>query len=277
MNLREIHNIGARTRESIVHPDACGALARRGILLTGLSRARPGFRFVRHRPGMVQVLACRGGRGEVWMEGKWRPCTAGEAYVTPSAAPHAYRATEAWNLAWVIYDPAAVEGRPPHDEPRIVRGDVESLHDAVAGLYREQTGPADQTVAEHWGELIDIAARRLILPNRPAERLVEVWRAVDADLARPWTLEDLATLAGISTEHLRRLCRMQHGCSPMRQVTRLRMQRALQRLTHTDQTIEAIAREAGYENAFAFSTAFRRNLGVSPSDFRRRQREKYLA
>jgi AraC-like DNA-binding protein len=41
-------------------------------------------------------------------------------------------------------------------------------------------------------------------------------------------------------------------------------------LGSNDQTLEQLATEVGYRDAFAFSKAFKRALGVSPGEYRRR-------
>jgi transcriptional regulator GlxA family with amidase domain len=58
----------------------------------------------------------------------------------------------------------------------------------------------------------------------------------------------------------------------MEHVTHVRMRRADTLLQSTSVKIAAIARMAGYENEFAFSTAFRRAHGVPPSARRSRAR-----
>ena len=61
----------------------------------------------------------------------------------------------------------------------------------------------------------------------------------------------------------------------MHQVAFLRMRRAATLLESTRQKINSIARTVGYDNAFAFSTAFKRHIGTSPADYRlRRVRER---
>jgi AraC-like DNA-binding protein len=58
----------------------------------------------------------------------------------------------------------------------------------------------------------------------------------------------------------------------MQQLTVLRMQHAAHLLATTEEKIEAIAREVGYQNPFAFSNTFKRMTGLRPSDFRSRKR-----
>ncbi|HYE06200.1 MAG TPA: AraC family ligand binding domain-containing protein, partial [Planctomycetota bacterium] len=105
MDLVDIHRIGTRTRELLISPKACPSLAARGIALCGLSWARPPFAFHRTRPDMRQVLLCQAGAGRGRVAGEWQPCGAGQGYLTPTGASHAYEAAggRAWEICWVIY------------------------------------------------------------------------------------------------------------------------------------------------------------------------------
>jgi transcriptional regulator GlxA family with amidase domain len=53
----------------------------------------------------------------------------------------------------------------------------------------------------------------------------------------------------------------------MRYVTRLRLRHAASLLASHIYSVELVARKVGYTNAFAFSTAFKREMGASPSDY----------
>jgi AraC-like DNA-binding protein len=59
------------------------------------------------------------------------------------------------------------------------------------------------------------------------------------------------------------------GQSPTSYLISARLRRGAQLLRQTDAPLAAIARRVGYSTEFAFSSAFRREYGVSPSRFRR--------
>ncbi len=52
------------------------------------------------------------------------------------------------------------------------------------------------------------------------------------------------------------------------------MARATQLLTETDEPIEQIAFDSGFNNRRTFNRIFRDEYGMSPSDFRRASRER---
>jgi AraC-like DNA-binding protein len=270
MHLCENHTIGSKTREQVISPGVCPALSPYGIALTGLSDAWDGFCFVRPHPRASQILFCSSGTGEVLIDGTWVSCGPGFVYATPPYVLHGYRAIpeSRWRVGWVAYRPDWREG--PLSEvarPTLAAFETRSLSDAIGGLYRES----------HWAYLIHRQARRLIGAGTPPDPLGALWEQVDTQLAHPWTVANLAEIVGMSGEHLRRLCLQKIGRSPMRQVTHLRMRRASALLALQSYTVETIARFIGYDNPFAFSVAFKREMGRPPSEYRAWSEDKERA
>jgi transcriptional regulator GlxA family with amidase domain len=117
----------------------------------------------------------------------------------------------------------------------------------------------------NWATLVAALTRRTIGSLQLDARLQKMLETIDGNLGRAWTNPELASLAGISCEHLRRLCLAELGISPMRHLTHLRMRRADALLRTGAYTVQSVARLLGYQDAFAFSTAFRRHFGIAPS------------
>lgn len=86
--------------------------------------------------------------------------------------------------------------------------------------------------------------------------------------AQPWTVAGLAAKAGASRAALARRFTTLVGEPPMSYLTNWRIALAADLLRTTDATVEAIARQVGYANAFALSVAFKRIRGISPSRHR---------
>ena len=269
-HLGEIHNIGAKTRERMVGTLQVPAMRQHGLSLVGWSAAQRGFLFVRQQPDASQLLACVAGRGEVWMDDAWRPLRAGEAYATPVEVPHAYRATGPgiWHLCWASYGGEGASAWPfPVKAPTVLRTEIEPLRLAIEGLCAcAGQAEADQSELTLWAQLVHRRVTATLQPNLTAEsQLGRLWARVNADLAHPWTLSELAREAALSREALRRRCLRECGHSPLREVTRLRLQRAAELLRHTPDKIAAIAQRVGFNDPFAFSTAFKRLHGTQPS------------
>ncbi|WP_228974577.1 AraC family transcriptional regulator [Streptomyces sp. DH12] len=95
-------------------------------------------------------------------------------------------------------------------------------------------------------------------------------RLIHGDPARPWTVASLAAAAGMSRARFARRFHEVVGRPPMAYLTEWRISRAADLLATTDATVDAISRQVGYANAYALSTAFKRTLGVRPTEHRAR-------
>lgn len=98
-----------------------------------------------------------------------------------------------------------------------------------------------------------------------------VGRALTLLHARPshaWTLEELASEAGASRSSLADHFAHLVGCAPIQYLTKWRMQMAAKRLADPGAKIAVVAYEVGYESEAAFSRAFKKLVGRSPTQLR---------
>lgn len=86
--------------------------------------------------------------------------------------------------------------------------------------------------------------------------------------AHAWTLEELAVQACASRSALADRFSRVVGCPPIQYLTQWRMQIAAKRLTDPGVKVAAIAHEIGYDSEAAFSRAFKKVVGHSPSQWR---------
>lgn len=141
--------------------------------------------------------------------------------------------------------------------------------------------PGQQAVLERLFDLLLITAVRAWFA-RP-EASPPVWyrahadpvagaalRALHADPARPWTVAELARVAGVSRGLFARRFTEQVGEPPMAYLTGWRLALAADLLLEPDATLGSVARRVGYGDGFALSTAFKRVRGISPAEHRSR-------
>jgi len=86
--------------------------------------------------------------------------------------------------------------------------------------------------------------------------------------ARPWTLAEIAAAAGASRSALVDRFTQLTGYPPIQYLTRWRMQLAARRLGDKGVKVAAVAQEVGYESEAAFSRAFKKFSGQSPTEWR---------
>jgi AraC-like DNA-binding protein len=83
-----------------------------------------------------------------------------------------------------------------------------------------------------------------------------------------WQLSDLAGRAGLSPFHLCRAFRRLTGCTLHQYRMRLRLRAALDEMRRTPRSLVDIALDAGFCSHSHFTSAFRREFGVLPSELR---------
>lgn len=84
-------------------------------------------------------------------------------------------------------------------------------------------------------------------------------------------IHDLAGSLFIHPDYLRQLFRRHLGETPIHYLIRRRIEAAAETLSCSDAPVQEIARGVGIDNPFYFSRLFRRWMGCSPSDYRRRK------
>lgn len=89
-----------------------------------------------------------------------------------------------------------------------------------------------------------------------------------SDVARRWTLDELAARVHLSPSQLGRVFADAYGKSPIAYLTGLRAELMANRLRTTDVPIGRIAADVGWPDPDFASRQFRRNVGMTPSKYR---------
>ena len=244
------------------------------IAHAGVMVARAPYRVVRMNQSGVYFLASLEGEGRVLVDGRWKKCGSGTAVALPPFVVNAFHAVpgKAWKFCWVRYEKQQQGHRPiiSSSSPQAAAFDGQPLWNAIEGLVHEADGAAQPSAMFHWVELIQGYVERFAQPWKQDDRLSRLWEQVAADVGHDWTLDELAGMAFVSTEHLRRLCRKALGRTPMHHVTWLRMRKAAELLSTTNLKVETVATAIGYQNPFVFSNTFKKWIGWRPSEHRSR-------
>jgi AraC-like DNA-binding protein len=281
-NIRQTFSIGRGSRERFVPMRASLAapLGDIGVEMAGLSDLGAGYRVGRPDASFHVIIYTLAGRGRLVTEGGERALGKGDMTVLPAHAAHAYRSVgNRWRIAWFHLGETEAWRGLRAAGPTVRTSDfVKRLEACIEGLLAESLRPdaAAKRAARLHAELVATYLQRELEPaDPPAARarrreLWDLWDRVNADLARPWTVADLARELHVSPVQCHRLCERYARTKPMKMVTRLRMLRAEELLRSADIPIKQIAPLVGYGNTFAFSVAFKRHAGKSPRRFRER-------
>ncbi|MER5949067.1 helix-turn-helix domain-containing protein [Streptomyces sp. NPDC001904] len=91
-------------------------------------------------------------------------------------------------------------------------------------------------------------------------------------VAEPLTVTDLAAYAHVSDRHLTRLFKTELGTTPHAYIESVRVEKARHELESSDATLERVAAVCGFGTVDTLVRAFRRRVGTTPTEYRRRFR-----
>lgn len=112
-----------------------------------------------------------------------------------------------------------------------------------------------------------------VLPGVPRSTRPAVGRAMrllEADLARHWTLTELAADMHLTPGHLVRLFKDATGLPPMAYLAQVRAEHAALLLLHSDEPITGIGRAVGWADQNYFARRFKAHYGLSATTYRKR-------
>lgn len=86
------------------------------------------------------------------------------------------------------------------------------------------------------------------------------------------SLSHLSEVFNFSTSYLSRLFREAFGMKFIEFVTKVRMDKAMELLAETDETIQDIGRNVGYDQSLTFIRVFKKHTGETPGQYRKKLR-----
>jgi AraC-like DNA-binding protein len=103
--------------------------------------------------------------------------------------------------------------------------------------------------------------------------IADALRAMHSEVRHGWTVAELAKRVGKSRSAFAARFAETVGCGPLEYLSRWRMSLAMDALCHGAMSLDRLADEIGYQSASAFSTAFRKRIGLPPGEFARARRQ----
>lgn len=236
------------------------------------------------------IIEERSGNGE-WTA---TPVAAGDFFLTTSPLPYEMRwqaeSDEGFEVMHVylsqhLLDLAArdiVSGPDSVQQLREVSGERDpEVTRLMSALYHEVTSSpqASSLYLQGVGQALAVHLARRYgdggEPSRhvnalPAYKLHKAISTLQTEMGSAFSLDRLASEAGMSVSHFSRLFKKATGQSPSQYFIHLRMEAARELLLESDLSILNIALEVGYGSPSYFAHLFRRHTGITPREYRHR-------
>ena len=106
----------------------------------------------------------------------------------------------------------------------------------------------------------------------PDSRIGRVIEFIRANFAQDLSLDQLATIAGVSASQFGRVFTAETGHTPFGHLIKTRVEAACDLLEHTTLPVIEVALQCGFGQPGHFATTFRRIVGMTPSEYRMARR-----
>lgn len=113
-----------------------------------------------------------------------------------------------------------------------------------------------------------------IMPNL----LINIARSVsytESHFNKKVSIEDLAEISNLSVRHFNRCFKVAYKTTPIHYLTMLRLECAKNLLMSTNKGITEIALQSGFQDINYFSRIYKRNVGMSPREYRLSNLKRY--
>lgn len=97
---------------------------------------------------------------------------------------------------------------------------------------------------------------------------------IEQNVSNKITLQKLCDFVGYSVFHFSRVFKKEVGMAPYEYIIKFRLDLAKHLLITTNETVREIARKCGYTSEVNFYNVFKKNMGVTPKQFRKLNIEK---
>lgn len=237
--------------------------------------------------GQYILVYCAGGTGWIEVDSSRRIIKKDQFFIIPAHLPHAYGSDnpDPWTIYWLHFS-----GEKAGD----FAGQTFSLKSLDSGensrnsrrtrLFEELYQNFSMGYSTENLEYSSICLWYLLgsfnyLPQFERIRGVQQHDIVEKsilfmneNIGRDIELKSLADLCGYSVSHYSMVFKKKTSRSPIEYFINLKIQRACQMLDFTDLSIKEISLELAFEDQFYFSRIFKKVMGVSPFDYRKKKK-----
>ena len=239
-----------------------------------------------HTHACAELFFVTGGAGSLQLQEQLVAVSSGDLIVVNPGVPHTERSQAVDPMQYVVLGVDGLELTSGSSGYVLLHGFAQQRQAAACLeiLAQEAADPQSDSAAlcqSLLRTLLILMLRRrqsMLFPVPPEQKVSRecalVRRYIDNHFKENITLEQLAALAHINKYYLSHAFQREYGVSPIRYLTRRRIQESRFLLTDTDHTLSHIAQVLGFSSLSYFSQCFRRLEGISPKEYRQFHREQ---
>ena len=221
------------------------------------------------------------GEGEIEIEGEVHRLKTGDAFVIEIPGEHCYRLPSNSSFWEVVYIEFSKEAVPFFHKIYNLKGNIfsvdknsyfiklmwnfykDAMTDNIQNVY-QCSSYAYQLVMELINEFYQEQKDK-----STDSKIENCKKYIDKNYNKPITLDEISSEVHLSKYYLTRKFQEQIGLTPGNYIMKTRLKKSMELLLlANDMGIDTVAREVGFSCGNYFSKVFKKNIGVSPGEFR---------
>lgn len=231
------------------------------------------------------LIYCVEGKGWAQVAGETYTVTAGNFLIIPAKTPHAYAADDntAWTIYWLHCKGAAADAMANAMVTKFAGPKGFVAHNTKReALFEElyanlERGYSNENILYAnmclWHLMASFQFDHKFDAKSEAQRQDVVSLAIDFMQQRigdTLTLANIAKKVNLSVSHFAARFHKKTGFAPIEYFNHLKIQKACQYLLFTEHRMKEIGTLLGIEDAYYFSRLFKKLMGVSPQEYRKK-------
>lgn len=227
------------------------------------------------------------GQGKLITDGTCYMIGRGDLFLIRPSTVVTYMADldDPWEYCWVGFN-GTEAGRLisltefSHEHPVLHYPNHDNLRRLLLNIYNSHGNkPSNETKMIGFlylflSELIGSTELRDCCYSTERAYIEKAMRFIQHHFCEAISVDDIAAFAGISRSHLYRIFLKNLDVSPTDYLSSYRINKACGLLRNSSLKINEIASSVGYHDQLYFSRVFKKQKGISPSDFLKKQREE---
>ena len=278
---------------SFVIPERILALVKDNPLIADLyitdigyyPQARHHFRERPNGSDQFILIYCVDGKGEIKLKETAHDISADHFFIIPAGMAHAYHSDEQnpWSIYWIHFSGNKSGyysrfGCQPMAIERIKTSRISDRVDLFSEIFRNLDRGFSIETLEYvnlclphlLASFTHLSQFRLIKESGEKDPVAQSINFMLENVTKRLKLEEIVRETSLSASHYSRLFLNRTGHSPIDYFIQLKIQRACRLLDNSGWMIADVAREMGFDDQFYFSRVFRKVMGMSPGEYRRR-------
>lgn len=243
----------------------------------------------RERPaGCAQsiLIYCVDGKGKIRLNNSTHEIVADQYFIIPEGIPHSYYSDTKlpWSIYWIHFTGKKSAAFVRHAGiPKQIERNKFSRSNERLSLFNDIFRNLDRGFGIETIEYVNQILGYLLTSFTHLHQFQELRKADENDLValsinfmlenldKKLKLNEIAKAVTLSVSHYSKLFQTRTGHSPIDYFIQLKVQKACRLLDNSSWMIADVARESGFDDQFYFSRVFRKVMGLSPAEYRKRK------